>query len=158
PWTGKFADVMQALKTGKAAHAFQQAFSWHEETPGDVLALVALGQAAEAMGDRARAARAYGSIIDLFPSPADLRPFAGNELGRLAGAPAAELSSDAYRHAVEERPDHPSSHHLFGMALLRAGRSEQAFNAFAAGLARDYPDGRFAGAKQVLAEDIGLAA
>jgi hypothetical protein len=159
PWTGKFEEVMRALQEGQAAKGLETARAWHEEEPGDVLALVALGEALEASKDRAQAARAYGSIIDLFPSRADLRRFAGNRLERLGTEGRAdELAADSYHHAVEQRPDHPSSHHLLGMALLRAGRPAEAFAAIAAGLGRQYPDGRFRGADRILAEDLGLAA
>jgi tetratricopeptide (TPR) repeat protein len=159
PWTGQFADVMNQLRSGESARALELAVAWREENPGDVLALVALGEAAEAVGDDTRAARAYGSIIDLFPSRADLRRFAGNRLDRLHDAGRArELAMDTYRRAVAQRPDHPSGHHLLGMALLRAGHPAEAFDEIAAGLAREYPANRFLGAKQILAEDLGLAA
>ena len=49
-------------------------------------------RAAEAKGDLELAARAYGSIVDLFSNRADLRRFAGERLQReqatLAGSPA----------------------------------------------------------------------
>jgi hypothetical protein len=38
------------------------------------------------------------------------------------------------------------------------GRHTEAFDTFSRGLAREYPSDRFKGAKEVLAEDLGLAA
>jgi hypothetical protein len=154
------ATVMARLAAGERAEALTLARAWRSEEPGDVLALVALGEAQEAAGQGAEAARAYGSIVDLFPGRADLRRFAAGRLERVAAtfAPAAALAIDAYRRAVAQRPDHLTGHHQLAMALLRAGRPEEAFVALEAGLQVRYPNGRFAGGLQVLREDLGLAA
>ncbi|HEX9940954.1 MAG TPA: hypothetical protein VGG03_02970 [Thermoanaerobaculia bacterium] len=85
--------------------------AWSAEEPGDVLALLALGEAWEAAGETAAAARAYGSLIDLFPSRADLRRLAGERLERL-GEAGLELAIGTYRKAALDRPDHPSGHRL----------------------------------------------
>jgi tetratricopeptide (TPR) repeat protein len=156
-WTGMFRDVMALILAGKAPQALDLALTWRQRSPGDVLALVAIGEAAELAGDLGLAARAYGSLIDLFPSRADLRRFAGERLSRVAAKSALELTIDTYRKAVESRPDHPSGHQLLGMALLRAGRAAEAFDAIAVGQARSYPD-KFPGIPRILAEDLGLAA
>ncbi len=158
PYTGAFKEVMDALGRKDKAGAQLRALTWVRESPGDVMALVALGEASEAQGDLARAARAYGSLIDLFPARADLRRFAGQRLERLALPAATELAVDTFRKAVEQRPDHPASHRLLGFALLRLGRAREAFDALAAGAGRSYPGGRFAGAERILREDLGLAA
>jgi tetratricopeptide (TPR) repeat protein len=157
PYSGKFAEVMARLAAGRVASARALAESWNTEAPGDVLALLALGEVWEAAGERSAAARAYGSLIDLFPSRADLRRLAGERLERLGDAGLA-LAIDTYRKAVEERPDHPTGHRLLAWALLRAGRFEAAFAALEKGLEQRYPGGRFAGADRVLREDLGLLA
>jgi len=156
PYTGQFKAVMVALSGSDKAKGFALARGWHEEQPGDLLALVALGEAAEAMGDLSTAARAYGSIIDLFPARADLRRFAGVRLERIASA--LELSIDTFMKAADQRADHPASHRLLAFALLRAGKPEKAFEAIARGIAQSYPDGRFAGVDRILREDAGLIA
>jgi tetratricopeptide (TPR) repeat protein len=158
PYEGRLREVMQLIGKQQKPQARDLAFGWREEAPGDVLALVALGEASEALGDARTAARAYGSIIDLFPARADLRRYAGQRLERLAGTGPLGLAVDTYRRSAEQRPDHPASHHLLGMALLKAGRPAEAFEAIAAGLAQRYPEGRFAGHQRILAEDLGLAA
>lgn len=61
PYTGRFAEVMQHLAAGEVGKARALAESWNAEAPGDVPALLALGEAWEASGDKAGAARAYGS-------------------------------------------------------------------------------------------------
>ncbi|MFA6319088.1 MAG: tetratricopeptide repeat protein, partial [Elusimicrobiota bacterium] len=165
PYTGKFKDVMELIaagksdaggKAGKLAKALTSARSWLEESPGDVMALVALGEAYEALGDHAGAARAYGSIIDLFPSRADLRRYAGARLERVSGGLA--LAADSFAKAAENRPDHPSSHRLLAYALLKQGKHRQAFEAMEKGLKQRYPDGRFRGVDRILREDLGLIA
>ena len=155
PYTGKFKDVMVKLKTDPKG-GLALAHGWHEEQPGDLLALVALGEALEKNGDLATAARAYGSIIDLFPARADLRRFAGVRLERLAQG--LELAADSFARAAEQRADHPASHRLLAFALVRAGKFEQAFAAISKGVQQQYPSGRFLGVEQILREDAGLVA
>jgi hypothetical protein len=156
PYTGRFKEVMNALGTRNTGAAYALAFAWHEQDPGDVLALVALGESLEAVKDVGQAARAYGSVIDLFPARADLRRFAGERLERLAGGAGLDLAIDTYSKANDERPDHPSSHRLLAFALLQKGLYSNAFDAGVAGLAQKYPPGRFAGVDRVLREDLGL--
>lgn len=158
PYEGAFAEVMALLAAGNRGEALTRALAWRQNDQADVLALIALGEAAEATGDATLAARAYGSIIDLFPGRADLRRFAGNRLERLKGTEALALAIDSYRKAVEQRPDHPAGHRLLAFALVKMGRAEEAFSVLATGVARAYPDGRFVGVDRILREDLGLVA
>jgi hypothetical protein len=157
PYGGRFATVMEHLAAGRVEPARALAESWSAEAPGDVLAYLALGEAWEAAGEKTAAARAYGSLIDLFPGRADMRRLAGERLERL-GEPGLELAIDTYRKAVLDRPDHPTGHRLLAWALLRAGRAAEAFAALEQGLEQRYPAGRFAGLERVLREDLGLLA
>jgi hypothetical protein len=151
---------MDRIARKQPKEALDMALRWHETEPGDVLALVALGEAYEALGQKIAAGRAYGSIIDLFPSRADLRRFAGARLSRLGlGVDGAfDLVLDTYRQAVIERPDHPSSHRLLAYALARAGRYEDAFKALVGGARRSYPPGRFPGIERIFYDDLGILA
>jgi hypothetical protein len=79
-------------------------------------------------------------------------------LEALRNEAALRLAVDTFQKAVEQRPDHPSSHRLLGYAWLKVGEPEKAFEALAAGLARPYPPGRFRGVDRILREDLGLAA
>jgi tetratricopeptide (TPR) repeat protein len=135
--------------------ALKGALEWRDQEPGDVLALIALGESYEALGKRQKAARAYGSLIDLYPARADLRRFAGERLER-CGADAQELAIDTFKQARAQRPDHPASHRLLAYELLRAGQPQAAFDAIVEGAQRSYPPGRFAGVDRILREDIGL--
>lgn len=157
PYTGRFAEVMKYLKEGRVAPACALAESWNAESPGDVLALLALGEAWEAAGEKADAARAYGSLIDLFPGRVDMRRLAGERLERL-GEAGLDLAIDTYRKAAADRPDHPSGHRLLAWALLRAGQPEAAFEALEKGVGEDLPSGRYAGVDRILREDLGLLA
>lgn len=152
--TGELADIEQLLARHDVTAALGSARDWHAREPGNVLALIGLGDALEAHGNTATAARVYGSIIDLFPGRADMRRFAGERLARLNAA--RDLIIDTYRRAVADRPDHVTGHRLLAYALLRAGKPADAFAAILAGIDQPYPAGRFAGADRVLADDAGM--
>jgi tetratricopeptide (TPR) repeat protein len=158
PVEGELKQVLALLRSGKKQPALARALAWRARDPGDVLALVALGECWEALGDMSAAARAYGSLIDLFPGRADMRRFAGERLERVRHAAALALAVDTYTKAVAQRPDHPASHRLLGFALLKQGRPHEAFEAILKGVRQSYPDGRFRGVEQILREDLGLAA
>jgi tetratricopeptide (TPR) repeat protein len=155
PLSGPFDDIMKLVAKGALDKALTAAWKWREDAPGDVLAVIALGESLEAKGDVLLAARAYGSIIDLFPSRADLRRMAGQRLERLGDA-GLPLALDTYEQSVKQRPDHPSSHRLYGLVLLKSHKYEQALAAIEAGYRRHYPAGRFAGVKKILADDLAL--
>ena len=158
PLDGTLREVDDLIHRHNLGAALAKARDWREQDPGDVLALVALGECGEASSDLGLAARAYGSIIDLFPGRADMRRFAGERLERVRGAASLALAVDTYRKAVEQRPDHPASHRLLAFALLKQGHPREAFQAIVTGAARRYPDGRFAGVDRILREDVGLIA
>jgi tetratricopeptide (TPR) repeat protein len=158
PYEGTFKQVMDALLAKKSDEALAKARGWREEAPGDVLALIALGEALEASGNEKEAARAYGSIIDLFPGRADLRRFAGARLERLKSPEALKLAVDAFAKAAEQRADHPASHRLLAYMLLKLGEPGRAFAAIEKGMAQQYPPDRFRGVDRILHEDAGLIA
>lgn len=158
-YTGTMLEVMTQLGRGRVPEALQVARTWRQREPGDVLALTALGAALSASGNIAEAERAFGSIVDLYPSRADLRRYAGARLEALRSTPTGlRLATDTYKKAVEQRPDHPSSHRLYAFALSRLGQHAEAFAALRAGLNQRYPNGRFLGVEQVLRDDLGILA
>src|SRR4029079_4401036 len=96
---GPLAEIERALSGGRIDAALAQARAWHTKDPGDVLALIGLGDALEAKKDLETAGRVYGSIIDLFPARADFRRFAGERLERPPpNARRAGLRHDTPRH------------------------------------------------------------
>ncbi len=155
--TGQMASIHAAIVAGNVDQAVAASLRWRNEEPGQVMALVALGEALEAAENFPLAARAYGSIIDLFPSRADLRRFAGARLSRLDTA-GQKLSVDTLQQAAQQRPDHLSVHRLLAYALVRDGRPAEAFAAVEKGLLQQYPGGRFAGGLEILREDLGIIA
>ncbi|MCC6811026.1 MAG: tetratricopeptide repeat protein [Deltaproteobacteria bacterium] len=159
PYAGDFAAIMRAVKSKKIDDAIALATKLLAANPGDVMALLGLGEAMEAKGDLREAARAYGSLIDLFPARADMRRFAGERLERLAQKKheaALILAIDTYEKAVAERPDHPASHRLLAFALIKTGQAPAAFLVLENALKQEYPSGRFAGVQNILREDLGL--
>lgn len=160
PYEGRLREVMDLLKQKRPAEALKAAQKWRDEDAGDVLALIGLGETYELMGQLTQAARAYGSIIDLFPGRADLRRFAGSRLERVAVrySKAMELAADTFRKAKESRADHPNSHRFLAYSLVRLGRYAEALDAIIAGASRQYPGGRFRGVDRILFDDVGIIA
>lgn len=155
PLTGPSARIARLLRAGNKSEALTAARRWQAEEPGNVLALIALGEALQAEGELSEAARAFGSIIDLFPARADLRRYAGSRLESL-GRDGLVLAVDSFEKAVKQRPDHVSSHRFLALALARQGDYEAAFSALEKGLAQDYPSGRFLSYERILRDDLGI--
>jgi len=156
-YTGDLGFVLEALQQNDISSALARATEARQRDPGDVLALIALGEALEAQHDVKRAARVYGSLIDLYPSRPDLRRMAGARLERLKDTGLA-LAIDSYRQAVAQRPDHPSGHRLLAYALVKASDYAGAFQVLERALDQPYPSGRFEGVDRILREDLALVA
>jgi tetratricopeptide (TPR) repeat protein len=154
-YDGALADVLAMLARGDRGGALARANAAHVEDPADVTGLVALGEALEAQRDFARAARAYGSLIDLFPSRADLRRMAAERLERLP-SDGIVLAVDSYRRAAQQRPDQPSGPRALAYALLKQSDRAQAFETLERALERGYDESRFNGVQRILREDLGL--
>ena len=157
-YEGNFLTVMNLLAMWDAKHnALEVASRWRRAQPGDVMALVALGEALEANDRPEQAARAYGSIVDLYPGRADMRRLAAGRLERL-GEAYTWLVLDSYGRAVEERYDDPAGHRLYAFALIRAGYYKEAFEALVDGLAWARSEDKTRVLVPVLQADLGLVA
>ncbi|MEZ4320545.1 MAG: VIT domain-containing protein [Myxococcota bacterium] len=154
-WEGDYLAVMIELEEGRLEKAEALALAWRERAPGDPLALLALGEVWQRQGRLVDAARVYGSLIDLFPSRADLRRLAGERLETL-GDTGLPLATDTFRVAVEQRADHPSSHRLLAWSLAKAGKHAEALKVLRTAL--EQPFDRFEAAHRILREDAGLIA
>jgi vault protein inter-alpha-trypsin-like protein len=153
PYVGALRDVMAAIARQDADAAVALAIRARADAPEDVAAIIALGEALEAHGDSALAARAYGSLIDLFPNRDELVRAAGERFDRIGG-PARELAVDAYRRALDERPDRAVSYRRLGYALVRLERWTAAIDVLVDGLSRiSRPS-----VTRIVREDIGLVA
>jgi tetratricopeptide (TPR) repeat protein len=157
-YEGVLAATLEAIQRRDLQGARALAEAARREQPGDVIGLVALGEALEAQGEHARAARAYGSLIDLFPSRTDLRRMAAARLERLPREHGLALAADSYARALAQRPDHPSSHRLLAYAQLKQGAHAAAFATLSAALAQGFRPDRFQGVDRILREDLGLVA
>ena len=153
---GKLATIMRAIAK-RDPTALEQAHAWRDSQPADVLAIVALGEALEAAHDTQAAARVYGSLIDLYPTRADYRRFAGERLERLDSA-GRLLAVDTYRRAVADRPDQLTGHRLLAYALVRSNDLAGAFDAILKGVDQKHPDDRYRGADRVLRRDAQMIA
>ena len=104
------------------------------------------------------AARAYGSIIDLFPARADLRRFAGERLERLrrrAGAGAGDRHLSQGRRAAPRPPRRPPPARLRA-AQGRPARTRRSTRSSPA-LAQQLPGRPLRGVERILREDLGPA-
>jgi hypothetical protein len=120
PYDGRLLTVMTDVAAGRNQPALANALAWYVAEPGELAAIVALGEALEARGAVGLAARAYGSLLDRFGGRAELARYAGERLDRLGPAGRA-LAIDAYPQAVADRPDKHGGHRLLAVALTRAG-------------------------------------
>jgi len=155
--SGEMAKIDKLLRKGRAKKALKAAWAWRVKDPSDLLALVALGRSLAGAGDRAGAARAFGSILDLYPSRADMRRLAGNWLEML-GEAGLVLAADDYQVALEQRPDHPSIYHQLSMVLVRLARYEEALKVVLSGISARRIENRFPGVVRILQEDAQLIA
>jgi len=152
-YKGQLQQIMRLISKKQNEQALEQAWDWRHKEPENVMALVGLGESLESLGARALAARVYGSIIDLFPSRADMRRMSGQRLERLRRY-GITLALDTYREAAKQRPDHFTGHRLYAYALVKVGRYRKAIKI----LIRQLEEGSLdpEGREQVLEEDISL--
>lgn len=154
---GPLAEVRGLLAKRQNNAALARGLAWRSEAPTEVLPLVALGEALLANGDASGAARAYGSVVDLFPARADLRRFAGNLL-ETCGQAGSALAIDTYRKAVAQRPDHPSGTVMLAVALAQAGQFAEALQAIDTAKPQQWRGGNFNGVERGLADLRALIA
>jgi tetratricopeptide (TPR) repeat protein len=157
PWDGKFAEVMAEINAERFELATARARQWRDETPSDLLAWVALGRAYRAQGERDAAARALGSILDLWGFRADLRRFVGGELEALNSTEYLDIAVDSYRHALADRPDHPSSHLWLAVALMKEGELAEAMKVLESAHSRNFA-ARYRDSRRIFAELLALCA
>jgi hypothetical protein len=86
-----------------------------------------------------------------------MRRVAGERLERVGTESALALAVEAYAGALQDRPDHPSSHRLYAMALLKIGKPKQAFEVLEKAVARSFLRDRFPGVRDVLRADLTVA-
>jgi adenosine/AMP kinase len=150
PYEGTYRDVMAAIAK-REARALEKASAWQVASPGEVVAILALGEALEANGMGILAARAYGSIADLYPNRAELLRTAGERLDRVG---ARALAVDVYRRALRERPDQLSTYRLLAWSLFRLNRPEKALEILDQGIKK----ATLPSVQRVLLDDAAIVA
>ena len=128
---------------------------WRQREPDSVIALVALGEAYEASDRFDAAARAYGSLIDLFPGRPDMRRYAAERIERLDRS-YEWLVIDSYARALEQDPEDPTTHRLYALAQLRAGEYSVAFDTLVDGVAWAKASRQYRSAVRIMREDLSL--
>ncbi|MCA9717779.1 MAG: hypothetical protein KC468_24115, partial [Myxococcales bacterium] len=150
--------VMRYLGDGELrsrAIARNLAEDWRQREPDSVIALVALGEAYEASDRLDAAARAYGSLIDLFPGRPDMRRYAAERIERLDRA-YEWLVLDSYARALEQDPEDPTTHRLLAIAQLRSGEHAAAFDTLVDGIAWARASRKYRSAVRIMREDLAL--
>lgn len=156
PYRGRLGEITALLTQKRTSEALQQALEWTQREPVETLPYFALGRVYTALERPRDAARAFGSLIDLYSARADIRRYAGNLLESLPESSGLDLAIDSYRVARSDRPDHPSSHRLLAFALVKRSRYSEAFDVLLAALARGTRSDRFRGVERVLRDDLAL--
>ena len=146
--------IAEDLDAGLIDEALDVAWTWHRARPNDTLPYVSLGHALLAAGRGEDAARAYGSLIDLEPTRAEARRFAGALLESLETTATLELAIDSYRKARAIRPDQPTSYQALALALARHGELHAAVKVLVDALGRTYTAGRYGGAVELMREEL----
>jgi hypothetical protein len=116
PLFGVLADVA----AGRTAAALATARAAYLAQPDSAIAIIALGEAYEAAGATALAARAYASLIDQPAAGAAWWRVTAQRLDRL-GASARRQAIAAYRAALARAPDHVGARRRLAIDLLRTG-------------------------------------
>lgn len=148
--------IAEDIDAGLIAEALDIAWTWHGARPGELLPYVSLGRALVAAGELDEAARAYGSLIDIHPSRAETRRFAGALLESLDEPAALELAIDSYTKARTLRPDHPTGYQALALALAKRGDYQAAVDTLVDALSRTHADGRFNPAIELMRRDLAL--
>ncbi len=120
-----FRRIRGQLADGSLSSALGSSLRWYARAPGNLLAVTALGESLQAAGHYKLAARAFASILDLYPSRADMHRLAAGYLSPL-GTIAAGLREHALRFAHDARPDHVHGIRLLAMELAMSGNEEKA--------------------------------
>ncbi len=153
-----FRKIRGQLANGSLSSALGSSLRWYARSPSNLLAVTALGESLQAAGHYKLAARAFASILDLYPSRADMHRLAAGYLSPL-GNIAAGLREHALRFAHDARPDHVHGVRLLAMELAMSGNEEKAIALLLATL--DKPADRLRRLEQIrklMRYEIGIIA
>lgn len=154
----RFRKIRKLLKNDALSRALRLAIHWYSEAPANLLAIAVLGEALHAAGHYKLAMRAYASILDVYPSRADMHRVAAGYLGQL-GPRSRNLRRDALRFAYTIRPDHAHGTRLLAMEMAAAGHERAAIELLLFNLEKPNDRlGRQAASRELMRRDAGTIA
>jgi|GEM_PF-783861 len=130
----------------------EMALEWQAYDPDNPMVYEYLGDGFSGSKDRVSALRALSSIAEVSPGDSGLL----NRAGYLAlRAGEASLAQMLFHFSIERRPDHVNNYRGLALSLWMQNRFEEALEALAKALSRDY-HGRYGDVKRILREEAGL--
>ncbi len=127
------------------------ALAWQPYDPENPQVYEVLGTADEHLGERAEAARAYASIIEVAAGKPELLQRAGLLLVRVGRAALAETP---LRRALALRPDRVNSYRHLALMLWLDGRPEEAARVLESATRQTFPNW-YGDAQRVVHEELG---
>jgi len=152
PLPAPLFQVLADVAAGRTDAALATARATYLAQPDSAIAIVALGEAYEAAGAPALAARAYASLIDQPAPGAAWWRVTAQRLDRL-GAPARAQAIDAYRAAIDLAPTHVGARRRLALDRLQAGDGPAALAALVAALDAARTDA----ARALVRDDLAVA-
>jgi tetratricopeptide (TPR) repeat protein len=124
---------------------------WQPLDPDNPHIYELLGLAAESLGSKNEAARAYGSLVEVAPGKTELLQRAGLLLLRVGKASIAEAP---LRRALELRPDRVNGYRHLALMLMMSGRLDEAARVLETATRQTFP-GWYGDAQRVVREELG---
>jgi tetratricopeptide (TPR) repeat protein len=124
---------------------------WQPLDPDNPHIYELLGLAAESLGSKYEAARAYGSLVEVAPGKTELLQRAGLLLLRVGKASIAEAP---LRRALELRPDRVNGYRHLALMLMMSGRLDEAARVLETATRQTFP-AWYGDAQRVVREELG---
>jgi tetratricopeptide (TPR) repeat protein len=144
----KLSDVLFALEDWRRLEKL--ALQWQQYDDENVQVYESLGEAALALGEKEKAIRAFGSLVDVASDPEILQR-AGLLLMR---AGAGSLAEAPLRRALELRPDRVNTQRNLALYLWQSKRFAEAAAILEAALTKTYPQW-YGDVHRVISEELG---
>jgi tetratricopeptide (TPR) repeat protein len=139
------------LATGDMKRLSAVVWAWQPYDPDNPHVYEVMGEAALALGDKALARRAFGSLAELAGGKPELLQRAGLLLWRAGDPAAAEVP---LRRAIELRPDRVNAHRHLALVLRASGRHAEAAVVLETARTMTFPS-FYQGIARVLTEELG---
>lgn len=161
------AQLKQAPNDRESYNALSEAYSaagewpslrglvlrWQPFDPENPQVYELLGLAAEKLGRKDEAVRAYASLVELAPAKTELLQRAGLLLVRVGRSSLAEAP---LRRALELRPDRVNGYRHLALMLMMDGRSDEAARVLESATKQTFPNW-YGDAQRVIREELAYA-